>query len=104
MKKIAEFPALLETFFTDRLMNQRQASPHTIASYRDTFCLLLGFAKERLKKEPSQLTIRDLDASFIAAFLDHLEKTRGNSARTRNTRLAAIHSFFRFLALHEPRY
>ena len=104
MKTIAEFPNLLEAFFTDRLMNQRQASQHTIASYRDTFCLLLGFAKERLKKEPSQLTIRDLDASLIAAFLEHLEKTRGNSARTRNTRLAAIHSFFRFLALHEPRY
>ena len=104
MKEIAEFPTLLESFFTDRLMCQRHASPHTIASYRDTFCLLLRFAKERLKKEPSKLSITDLDAPFIAAFLNQLETIRGNSTRTRNIRLAAIHSFFRFLALQEPRY
>jgi len=104
MKKLIEFPTLLETFFTDRLMRQRQASPHTIASYRDTFRLLLRFAKERLKKSPSKLTIKDLNASFIASFLDYREKVHGNSERTRNTRLAAIHSFFRYLALNEPRY
>ena len=104
MKKLAEFPALLGAFFTDRLMSQRQASPNTIASYRDTFCLLLRFAQERLKKSPMELTIRDLNAPFVGAFLDHLEKRRGNSARTRNIRLAAIHSFFNFLALSEPRY
>lgn len=104
MKKNPELPELLEAFFTDRLMHQRQVSSHTIASYRDTFCLLLKFAKENLNKSPSKLTIKDIDASFVATFLNHLEKVRGNSARTRNTRLAAIHSFFRFLALNEPRY
>ena len=95
-------PRLLEAFFTDRLMRQRRASPHTIAGYRDTFRLLLGFAKERIKKEPSAFGLDDLDAPLIGAFLDHLEKYRGNSARSRNVRLAAIHSFFRYAALHEP--
>jgi len=104
MKKNPEFPAMLEAFFTDRLMRQRQASPDTISSYRDTFRLLLKFAKESLKKNPSKLTIKDLNASFIVSFLDNREKIQGNSARTRNTRLAAIHSFFRYLALNEPRY
>ncbi len=104
MKKNPEFPALLETFFTNRLMHQRQASSHTIASYRDTFRLLLRFAKEKLKKNPSQLTMKDLNASFIASFLNHREKVHGNSERTRNIRLAAIHSFFKYLALNEPRY
>ncbi len=74
-------------------MQQRQVSEHTIASYRDTFCLLFQFVKNRLNKEPSNLTIEDLGAPFIGAFLNHLEKNRGNSARTRNVRLAAIHSF-----------
>ena len=102
MKTRAEFPQLLEAFFTDRLMRQRQASPHTIASYRDTFRLLLGFAHKRLEKPPSKLTIQDLDTAFIGTFLDYLEKERGNKARSRNVRLAAIHSFFRYVALHEP--
>jgi len=102
MKTPAEFPQLLEAFFTDRLMRQRQASPHTIASYRDTFRLLLGFAHKRLKKPPSKLTIQDLDTPFLGTFLDYLEKERGNKARSRNVRLAAIHSFFRYVALHEP--
>ena len=104
MKKNPEFPAMLEAFFTDRLMRQRQASPNTITSYRDTFSLLLKFAKERLKKAPSKLTIKDMNASFIVSFLDNREKIHGNSARTRNARLAAIHSFFRYLALNEPQY
>ena len=91
----ASFPSLLQSFFTDRLLRQRQASPHTIAGYRDCFRLLLQFAKERLDKMPSQLLIEDLDAPFIGLFLDHLEGTRKNSARTRNVRLGAIHSFFR---------
>ena len=104
MKKNPEFPAMLEAFFTDRLMRQRQASSNTIASYRDTFSLLLKFAKEKLKKAPSKLTIKDLNASFIVSFLDNREKIHGNSARTRNARLAAIHSFFRYLALNEPQY
>src|SRR6516164_1326755 len=92
----ASFPSLLQSFFTDRLLSQRQASPHTIAGYRDCFRLLLQFAKERLGKMPSQLRIEDLDAPFIGLFLDPLESTRNNSARTRNVRLGAIHSFCNF--------
>ncbi len=88
MKTEADFPALLQAFFTDRLMRQRQASPHTIASYRDTFRLLLSYAEHRLKKVPSMLHLEDLDTSFLGAFLDHLEKERGNGARSRNARLA----------------
>ncbi len=95
---------MLEAFFTDRLMRQLQASPNTIASYRDTFSLLLKFAKEKLKKAPSKLTIKDLNASFIVSFLDDRELKHSNSARTRNARLAAIHSFFKYLALNEPQY
>jgi integrase/recombinase XerD len=92
----------LEAFFTDRLLRERHASPHTVAAYRDTFRLLLGFAQQRLRKVPSALTVADLDAPLIGAFLDHLERGRGNTARTRNARLAALHSFFRYLALREP--
>ena len=102
MKTENDFPSLLQAFFTDRLMRQRQASPHTIASYRDTFRLLFSFAEQRLNKAPSALHLKDLDTPFIGAFLDHLEKERGNSARSRNVRLAALHSFFRYVALHEP--
>ena len=102
MKTDIDFPFLLQSFFSDRLMRQRQASPHTIASYSDTFRLLLVFAEQRLKKAPSMLRLEDLDTPFIGAFLDHLKKERGNSARSRNVRLAAIHSFFRYVALHDP--
>ena len=98
----ADLPSLLQSFFTDRLLRQRQASPHTIAGYRDCFRLLLHFAKERLGKMPSQLPVEDLDAPFIGLFLDHLESVRQNSARTRNARLGAIHSFFHYVALEEP--
>lgn len=93
---------LLEAFFTDRLCRQRQASPHTISAYRDTFRLLLRFAGERLRKTPSQLELVDLDAPFVGHFLDHLQSKRDNGARTRNARLAAIRSFFRYLATQEP--
>jgi site-specific recombinase XerD len=93
---------LLEGFFTERLLHQRNASPNTIAAYRDTFRMLLAFAQERLRKPPSALPLTDLDATLVAAFLQHLEKHRRNSARTRNARLAAIHSFFRYVALQEP--
>jgi site-specific recombinase XerD len=103
MTNKATFPTLVEAYFTDRLTRQRQASPNTIASHRDTFRLLLGFAHKCLEKGPSQLTIEDLTPSFIGRFLDHLEKERANTARTRNVRLAAIHSFFKFAALEEPR-
>jgi site-specific recombinase XerD len=102
MKTSLQFPELLQTYFTERLMHQRQASPHTIASYRDTFRLLLRFAQQQLHKEPTKLAIEDIDAEFIGAFLCHLENTRGISSRTRNIRLAAIHSFFRYLVLNEP--
>lgn len=102
MKTNNSFPGLLESFFTDRLMRQRQASPNTIASYRDSFCLLFNFAKSRLNKEPSNLTIEDLNAQFIGSFLNHVEKDRGNCARSRNVRLAAIHSFFKYIAVQDP--
>ena len=92
----------LEAIFTERLHRQRNASPHTIAAYRDTFRLLLVFAQQRVRKPPSALPLADLDAPLIAAFLYQLEKERSNSIRTRNARLAAIHSFFRFVALEEP--
>jgi len=98
----ADLPSLLQSFFTDRLLRQLQASPHTISGYRDCFRLLLHFAKERLGKMPSKLRVEDLDAPFIGLFLDHLESVRQNSARTRNARLGAIHSFFQYVALEEP--
>jgi len=96
------FPSLLQSFFTDRLFRQRRASPHTIAGYRDSFRLLFQFAKQRLGKAPSDLTLDDLNVSFIGHFLDDLETRRKNSARTRNIRLAAIHSFFQYVAFEEP--
>jgi integrase/recombinase XerD len=92
----------LTAFFTKRLQRQTGASPHTIAAYRDTFRLLIGFAQARLHRAPSDLLLSDFDASLVSAFLDHLETKRRNSARTRNARLAAIHSFIRFVALEEP--
>ena len=94
----------LQAFFTDRLARQRDASPHTIAAYRDTWRLLLGFAAARAGKQPSLLEVTDLDAPLIAAFLDHLEHDRGNSPRTRNARLAAVHSLFRYAALRHPEH
>jgi integrase/recombinase XerD len=98
----ANFPALLQSFFTTRLMSQRKVSPHTIASYRDTFRLLLQFAQKRLRKPPTQLRLEDVDASLIGAFLDDLERGRGNGARSRNLRLTAVRSFFRYAALEAP--
>ena len=104
MNAISTLPALVQAFFMDRLMQQRQASPHTVASYRDTFRLLLQYAQQRLGKAPSNLTVPELDAPLLGAFLDHLERERNNSARSRNVRLAAIHSFFRYVALHAPEH
>jgi integrase/recombinase XerD len=92
----------LQAFFTDRLIAQRHASPHTIAAYRDTLRLLLGFAERRVGRQACKLEIADLDATLVGAFLDHLERERGNSVRTRNARLAAIHSLFRYAALRHP--
>jgi integrase/recombinase XerD len=94
----------LQAFFTERLTNQRQASPKTVAAYRDTFRLLLGFAQRRTSKAPSELDLADLDAGLIGVFLEHLERDRTNSVRTRNARLAAIHSLFRYAALRHPEH
>jgi integrase/recombinase XerD len=90
MKQSPDFPPLLQSFFTQRLIAQRKASPHTIASYRDTFRLLLRFAQERLHKSPSQLAMEDLNAPFLGTFLHNLENHRANGARSRNLRLTAI--------------
>jgi len=95
-------PALLQRFFTDRLCTQMEASPHTIAGYRDTFRLLLRFASEQRGRVPTKLGIEDLDADLIGDFLLHVETIRRNGARSRNTRLAAIRSFFRYVAMSEP--
>jgi integrase/recombinase XerD len=94
----------LQAFFTDRLIRQRQASPNTIAAYRDAFKLLLAFVAQHSGKAPSQLDVADLDAETIASFLDHLEHDRHNSVSTRNARLAAIRSMFRFAALRHPEH
>lgn len=102
MKPAANFAVLLTGFFTQRLIQQRQASPHTISSYRDTFRLLLLFAKNKRGKEPSQLALEDIDAPLISAFLDELEERRGVTARSRNLRLTAIRSFFRYAAFECP--
>lgn len=96
------FGILLERFFTQRLMQQRQASAHTIASYRDTFKLLLQFVQKHLRKAPSALALEDIDAPLVMAFLDEMEGARGITARTRNLRLTAVHSFFRFTAFEVP--
>jgi integrase/recombinase XerD len=95
---------VMEGFFTERLISQRRASPHTVASYRDTFRLLLGFAQRRTGKAPARLALEDLDAVVIGAFLDHLEQERHNSVRTRNNRLAAVHSLFAYAALRHPEH
>jgi integrase/recombinase XerD len=94
----------LQAFFSERLIRERHASPHTIAAYRDTLKLLLRFAAQRLQVEPCKLDLDQLDAPLIGAFLDHLEHERGCSTRTRNARLAAIHSLFRYAALQHPEH
>jgi integrase/recombinase XerD len=94
----------MQAFFTERLIGQRQASPHTIAAYRDTFRLLLGFVQQRTGIKPHALDIDDLDVAVIAGFLDHLERDRGNRPRTRNARLAAIRSLYHYAALRHPEH
>ncbi len=94
----------LQKFFTDRLLTQRDASPHTVAAYRDTFRLLLTYVHETRAIPPHQLDLTDLDATVVGEFLHHLEHDRHNSVRTRNTRLAAIHSFYRYAAVHHPEH
>lgn len=102
MNPTPTLPVLLESYFIRRLMAQRQASPHTIASYRDTFRLLLNFAQKQCGKSPSSFNLTDLDAPLISRFLDSLEKQRGTSISSRNVRLTAIRSFFRYAAYEEP--
>ena len=99
---IATLPALLQSFFTERLLTQRQVSTHTIASYRDTFRLLLRFAQRERHKRPSELNLSDLDADLIGSFLTSLEQQRRCNARTRNARLTAIRSFFYYASFQEP--
>jgi site-specific recombinase XerD len=98
----AALPALIQRFFTDRLCTQLEASRHTVAGYRDTFRLLLRYASAQHGKPPVKLMVEDIDADLVADFLVHTETARGNSARSRNTRLAAIRSFFRFVAMTDP--
>jgi len=101
---VSRLAPTLEAFFTDRLGRQRHASPHTVASYRDTLRMLLQFAEQRTGTAPSRLDVADVDAVLIGAFLDHLEHERGSTVRTRNVRLAAIRSLFRFAALRHPEH
>jgi site-specific recombinase XerD len=96
------FAVMLERFFTQRLMQQRQASPHTISSYRDSFRQFLSFTEKRLHKLPSRLGFEEIDAPLVVAFLDDLEKRQGVSVRSRNLRLTAIHSLFRYAAFEAP--
>lgn len=102
MKATGTLAPLLEAFFTERLQAQRKVSGNTVAAYRDAFRLLLRYAQQKLAKDPCALMLADLDAPFITGFLDHLEKDRKNGARTRNARLAAIHSFFHYASFHLP--
>ena len=94
----------LEAFFTQHMAGQRQASPRTIGSYRDTWRLFLGYALEKTGTAPAGLDIAAVDAGLVSGFLAHLEASRGNTARTRNARLAAIRSFFKFAALRHPEH
>lgn len=104
MKNYSDLSRLVEGFFIERLMAQRRASPQTISSYRDAFRLIFIYAHERLGKQPSELSLQDLDAAFVSGFLEYLEKDRRNCVRSRNARLAAIHSFFRYAALQCPEH
>jgi site-specific recombinase XerD len=102
VKPSCNIATLIERYFTERLMRQRNVSANTVASYRDTFRLLFTFAQVRLRKPPSALALDDLDAAFIGAFLTDLETKRGAGVKTRNLRLTAIRSFFRFVSFEEP--
>lgn len=102
MSTTSDLPVLIERWFTDRLIRHRNVSPNTIAAYRDTFRLLFAFAQRQLERPPSKLSLVDLDAPLICAFLDDLEEHRAASARTRNLRLTAIRSFFRYASFEAP--
>ena len=104
MRQPVDFPGILQSFFTNRLMAQRRASPHTIASYRDTFRLLLQFARKHLGRSASHIKFGDLNTTFIGAFLDDLERSRRNGVRSRNLRMAVIRSFFRYASMEAPQH
>ena len=93
---------LVQQFFTERLISQLGASENTIASYRDTFLLLLDYVKSRCGRKPTDMDVSDIDADLVGSFLEHLEVERGNSVKSRNIRLAAIRSFFNHVAVNEP--
>ena len=99
---MASLAPILQRFFTDRMITQKHASQHTIAAYRDTFRLLLSYAQQATGTPPWKLELRQLDAPLITGFLQHLQHQRRNSARTRNARLAAIRTLYRYAALHAP--
>src|SRR5215469_93679 len=98
----SNFASLLQRFFTERLTRQKNASPRTISSYRDTFRLFLKFAQLRLQKPPTRIELTDLDTSLVSAFLDHLEVDRQNTIRSRNARFAALRSFLQYAGLMAP--
>ena len=100
--RAANLAGHLQRFFTDRLLGQLGASPHTVASYRDTFRLLLKFASKHHRRQANDLNVEDLDAKLVSSFLKHLEQERGNNSRSRNNRLSAIHAFFGHVSLQEP--
>jgi integrase/recombinase XerD len=101
---VTDLAPILQAFFTDRLARQKKASPNTVAAYRDTCRLLLSFARQQTGKQPSRLSLADLDAALVGAFLQHLEDDRGNASSTRNARLAAIHSLFSYAAPRAPEH
>jgi site-specific recombinase XerD len=101
---VTDLAPVLQGFFTDRLARQKKASPNTVAAYRDTCRLLLAFAQDKTGKPPSRLSLADLDAALVGAFLQHLEDDRGNGSATRNARLAAIHSLFKYAAPRAPEH
>jgi integrase/recombinase XerD len=101
---MTDLAPILQGFFTDRLAQQKKASPNTVAAYRDTCKLLLSFAQDKTGKAPNALSLADLDAALVGAFLQHLETHRGNGSATRNARLAAIHSLFHYAALKAPEH
>lgn len=104
MIDIYPLPIYVQRFFTDRLLTQMQASPNTVASYRDTFRLLLRYAEEHVGLPPTKLHVAHVDAALVGRFLTSCEDDRGNSARSRNTRLAAIRSFFKYVSGNEPNF
>ena len=94
--KAPSFAALAQAFFAEHLLQQRAMSPRTVAAYRDAFVLFLDFAQTQLRKQPTEIRLEEITPALILAFLDHLERERGNSVRSRNARLAALRAFLKF--------